>query len=143
LVIQHKWLLGPDTVSESASNDDKLEAGVNQAIAARGHFRKDLTLVWAALRIKNSPIAQIEAVVICRGAEPAGFFEPDHTVPIVSEERFRDIRTSHESLRDLWASLIRRPDQERAAARARDVTTGFELAGWEFRFPGIQIAHAR
>ena len=52
-------------------------------------------------------------------------------------------RTLHEPLPDLWTSLVRRPDHERAASNATHVTTALKLAGWEFRFPGMQITHSR
>jgi hypothetical protein len=99
--------------------------------------------VRAGLNLGNSPINQIDAVVVCRGSEPTGFFEPDPTVPIITEERFRELHPEREALPDFWASLIRRPDHQRAAVHATDMTTEFKLAGWEFRFPGMQIAHER
>jgi hypothetical protein len=45
LVVQHKWLIAPETVSESSSNDDQLREGVRQAIAARDVFRGDHALL--------------------------------------------------------------------------------------------------
>jgi hypothetical protein len=143
LIIQHKWLIGPDTVNESASNDARLENGIHQAVVARDRFRQDATLVRAGLNLANLPINQIEGVVVCRGAEPTGFFEPDPTVPIITEDRFRQLRTEHEPMPDLWTSLVGRPDHKRAASQATDMTTQLELAGWEFRFPGMQIVHQR
>jgi hypothetical protein len=41
LVIQHKWLIAPETVSESSSNDEHLREGARQAVAARDRFRED------------------------------------------------------------------------------------------------------
>jgi len=48
LVIQHKWLIEPDTVNESASNDDELRAGASQAIKA-GDAMPTIT-TWLGMR---------------------------------------------------------------------------------------------
>ena len=139
LVIQHKWLLAPDTVLESAANDDRLQGGVRQAVQAREHFRRDPTLAQMALELRGLRIGRIEAVVVSRGSEPTGFVELDPTVPVVEEGRFHSLRSVNESLPSLWDALVRRPDHERAAAKVEDVITRFRLAGWEFRFPGMQL----
>lgn len=74
LVIQHRWLIAPETVSESSSNDDELQEGVRQAVAARDVFCGDHTLLRRALELAaDQPINRVEAVVICRGAEQTGF----------------------------------------------------------------------
>ena len=53
LVIQHKWLIAPETVSESSSNDEQLSEGVRQALEARDVFRKDHALLRRVLRTQG------------------------------------------------------------------------------------------
>ena len=38
LVIQHKWLIAPETAAESGNNDDSLRVGATQAVEARDAF---------------------------------------------------------------------------------------------------------
>ena len=98
LVIQHKWLVAPETVSESSSNDEQLREGVRQAIEARDVFRGDHALLRNLLELdKNHSIGQIEAVVICRGAEQTGFLGMP-AVPVVLE---RASNSSGDNLRSL------------------------------------------
>jgi len=88
LVIQHKWLIAPETVSESSFNDEQVSEGARQAVEARDAFRKDQALLRRKLELADDQtIDRIEAVVICRGAEQTGFLG-SLAVPVVSERAF-------------------------------------------------------
>src|SRR6267143_657237 len=84
LALQHKWIIAPDTVNESAANDGKLSDGVHQATSARDYFRRDLPFLRRVLGVApDQAIAGVEAAVVCRGSEGTGFLGTDTTVPIL------------------------------------------------------------
>ena len=67
MVIQHKWLIGPDTASESASNDEELNKGVRQAVLARDYGRAAPDELRRSLSLPDeAAITQIEACVSSR-----------------------------------------------------------------------------
>ena len=104
LVIQHKWLIAPETVSESSSNDEQLSEGVRQAVEARDVFRQDHALVRRVLELADDQaIDRVEAVVICRGAEQTGFLGK-LAVPLALERAFEEL---WEQLRPLSISYGR------------------------------------
>ncbi len=140
LVIQHKWLIAPETVSESSSNDEQLREGARQAVAARDRFREDHALLRKVLELAaDQPIDRVEAVVICRGAEQTGFLEKQ-AVPLVLERAFEELwKQSSHSLAVLWRKLSSRPDHERAADRYGDATATLTVGGLEFSFPALSL----
>jgi hypothetical protein len=140
LAIQHKWLIAPETVSESSTNDEQLSEGVRQAIKARDVFRKDHALLRRALELSNDQtINRVEAVVICRGAEQTGFLGK-LAVPLVLEHAFEELwEQSSLSLGTLWEKLSSRPDHARAASRYEDATARIDIGGLKFSIPALSL----
>jgi hypothetical protein len=140
LVIQHKWLIAPETVSESSSNDEQLSEGVTQAIEARDFFRKDQTQLRRALELADDQtIDRIEAVVLCRGAEPTGFFGK-LAVPVVLERAFEELwGESSQSFTELWERLSSRPDHARAAGRYKDTAAVLTVGRLRFSIPVLSL----
>jgi len=135
LVLQHKWLISPDTAKESASNDDELRKGVQQAVKSRDAFSADPQLLRKALRLTSSDrISEIGAAVVCRGSESTGFV-PESQVPVVSERAFRLLVEKAKDLGQLWNALKERPDLAQAAQSVLDAKRKVNLAGYEFVFP--------
>jgi len=65
LVLQHKWIIAPDTVNESAANDEKLADGVNQATSSRDYLRVIYRFLRLALGLAiDQEIAGVEAAVV-------------------------------------------------------------------------------
>lgn len=140
LVVQHKWLIAPETVSESGSNDDQLREGVRQAVAAREVFRADHALLRRVLELAaDQPINKVEAAVICRGAEQTGFLGKQ-VVPLALERAFEELwKQSAPSLATLWEKLSSRPDHARAADRYGDEAATLAVGGLEFSFPALSL----
>lgn len=140
LVVQHKWLIAPETVTESSSNDDQLREGVRQAVAARDVFRGDHALLRRVLELAaDQPINKVEAVVICRGAEQTGFLGKQ-AVPLALERAFQELwEESSHSLAMLWGNLSSRPDHGRAAERYGDTAATLTVGGLEFGFPALSL----
>ncbi len=135
LVIQHKWLIAPETVAESSSNDEQLRIGALQAVESRDAFRLNHDLLRSALHLSSSDvIGDVEAAVICREAESTGFLERS-PVPIVLERAFVGLWTKNSSLRQLWEQLNARPDHTEAASQFRDTFSRIDLAGFHFLVP--------
>jgi hypothetical protein len=140
LVIQHKWLIAPETVAESGANDDELRKGATQAIQSRDVFRRDHVIVRQELGLSaDQLIDRVEAVVICRGAEPTGFLEK-FAVPIALEKSFEELwQQSSSSLLKLWDKLSSRPDHIKAAARYKDTPVTIMVGELRFTFPGFSL----
>ena len=140
LVIQHKWLIAPETVSESSSNDEQLSEGVRQAVEAREAFRNDHSILRKALELSpNQPIGRTEAVVVCRGAEQTGFLGK-LVVPVVLERAFEQLwEQSAQSLSTLWEKLSTRPDHVHAAERYGDTAALVAVGGQKFSFPALSL----
>jgi hypothetical protein len=137
LIIQHKWLIAPETRDESNANDDQLKEGASQALKARDAFRLNPDGLRAPLLLVNADnIGEIEAIVVCRGAESTGFLEKQ-PVPIILETAFEDLWTENDSLPKLWEKLNARPDHTEAASRYNDTFAVAKLAGYEFRVPTL------
>lgn len=140
LVIQHKWLIAPETVSESCSNDEQLREGVRQAVEARDVFRNDQTLLRKGLELADDQtIDRIEAVVVCRGAEQTGFLGK-LAVPLVLEHAFEELwEESSCSFTRLWESLSSRPDHARAAGRFKDTAALLTVGSLRFSIPALSL----
>jgi hypothetical protein len=140
LVIQHKWLIAPETVLESSFNDEQLSEGVTQAVEARDVFRKNQTLLRRALELADDQtIDRIEAVVVCRGAEQTGFLGK-RAVPLVLERAFEELwEQSSRSFTKLWESLASRPDHARAASRYKDTAALLTVGGFRFSIPALSL----
>lgn len=140
LVIQHKWLTAPETVKESGENDDELRVGIRQALQSRDVFRNDHALVRRALSLPNDQlIDRVEAVVVCRGAEPTGFLEKP-AVPIVLEIAFEELwQKASNSLSMMWEKLSSRPDHVEAASRYEDTAATIVIGGLRFSVPAFSL----
>lgn len=140
LVIQHKWLIAPETVSESGANDDDLRKGATQAVQSRDAFRGDQALVRRVLKLSpDQRIDRVEAVVICRGAEQTGFLGK-LAVPVVLEQAFEELwKQSSLSFDELWARLSARPDHADAASRYGETAAPISFAGLRFSAPWLSL----
>ena len=86
----------------------------------------------------SAPITKVEAVVVCRGAEPTGFFGPP-AVPVLSENAFRSFLDRERNLTPLWALLNARADLSQASERFSEGKAKLELCGYEFVFPALAL----
>lgn len=144
LVIEHKWLIAPDTLRESISNDEKLARGSQQATRSCQYLRDHHDYLRDSLGLpRNQEINTIEGVVVSRGLEPTGFQAMNHEIPIVTERAFTELRTQTDGLPRLWELLMVRPDHDRAEARAADIRSVLSLGGYEFVLPGMAVAMDR
>jgi len=124
LVIQHKWLIAPDTLRASISNDEKLSSGVSQAVKSRDYLRSDHSFLQDKLGLSaRDRIGGIDAVVVYRGLEGTGFLGPS-TVTIVTEVAFRELVSRSDSLETLWRLLNLRPDQQEAKKNLQKLDPG-------------------
>jgi hypothetical protein len=140
LVIQHKWLIGPDALNESISNDDRLVEGVTQATNSCEYLRNNPEFLRAQLELaRHHEIQQVEGVVVCRGLDGTGFLEKAPNIPIITEPAFVDLMAGAKDLPTLWGRLTSRPDHRRAAARVADIKTKIELSDYEFVLPGLAV----
>lgn len=138
--LQHKWLIAPETVAESSANDDELRKGAIQAVQSRDVFRNDHALVRRALNLSDDQhIDRVEAVVICRGAEPTGFLEK-LAVHIALELAFEELwQQASNSLLKLWEKLSSRPDHVEAASRYEDTAAMITIGGLRFSVPAFSL----
>ena len=135
LVLQHKWIIDPDTIHESAANDDELSKGAVQAVQSRDWLRANHNSLRRALGLAPSdPIAQVEAVVVCRGGGPTAFLQQTST-PITTETAFEKLWQKAVDLSELWNSLQARPDHAEAAKQFQDATRVIDLAGYQVVVP--------
>jgi hypothetical protein len=139
LAIQHKWLIAPDTLKESAGNDRKLTKGVSQAISSCEYLRNNHSFLRAKLDLPNAQeIGPIEGVVICRGAEATGFLGRTN-VPILLEDSFGRLLAQASNFLQLWILLNARPDYENAEKYSQDIKNTIRLCGYEFVIPGMAV----
>jgi hypothetical protein len=139
IVMQHKWLIGPDTANESASNDDELSRGIKQGVQVRDYWRAEPRHLRNALSLSTSdPITNIEACVVVRGGDATGFLSAP-AVPVITESAFMSLLSRGGSLPSLWKLLNERPDLAEAAGQTRDISYTVPLAGYEFVLPGLAI----
>jgi hypothetical protein len=137
LAVQHKWFAAPDTLKESASNDERLTEGVHQAKQSRDALRDNPELIRVTFNLpQEASIGEIEAVVICRGSEPTGFLGGS-TIPIITEFAFKRLRSKAESLSAFWSTILDRPDQREATDSFKDGELSFSLFGYTFVMPAI------
>jgi len=135
LLVQHKWLIAPDTVSESTGNDEELRKGLRQALKARDYCRESPALLLQALSLPgSSALSRIEAVVLCRGGDSTGFVDVP-AVPVMTEKAFRCLLDKEQRLPQLWNLANARPDLSEASSRFLDGTSTIKLAGYEFVIP--------
>ena len=135
LVLQHKWIIDPDTLHESAANDDELNKGAVQAVQSRDWLRGNQDFLRRALGVAPSdPITQVEAVVVCRGGGPTAFLQQTST-PITTETAFEKLWQKASSLNELWSLLQTRPDHAEAASQFRDANRVITIGDYEIIVP--------
>jgi hypothetical protein len=135
LVLQHKWIIDPDTAVESATNDDELSKGAVQAIQSRDWLRANEEFLRKALKLSaTDPISQVEAVVVCRGGEPTAFL-PKTATPVVTERAFEKLWQKANDLGQLWIALQTRPDHVEAANQFQDANRIIDLGGYQIVVP--------
>jgi len=135
LVLQHKWIIDPDTINESAANDDELSKGMSQAVQSRDWLRSNQDFLRRALRLGSSdPITQVEALVVCRGGEPTAFLQQTST-PVITQIAFEKLWQKANNLNQLWNLLQTRPDHTEAASQFRDANHVITLCDYEIVVP--------
>jgi hypothetical protein len=139
LVIQHKWLIAPDTLRESMSNDEKLADGVRQAVRSRDYLRENPDFLRTRRPAIDHEVRDIEGVVVCRGLAGTGFLGINTAAPIVAERAFRQLVIQSENLMHLWELLNTRPDHANAERLAVERQTHLHLCGYEFVMPGLAV----
>jgi hypothetical protein len=137
LLIQHKWLVPPETVNESSANDEHLAVGVRQAIDSREYANEHPGFLPSRLDLsKTEVITRVEAAVVCRGFEHSGFFD-DKNIPVVMEVAFKKLLQESPDLPTFWQKLCARPDRDAAATKVIDLKRPISLAGYEFIVPTL------
>lgn len=135
LVLQHKWIIDPDTLHESAANDDELNKGAVQAVQSRDWLRANQDFLQRALGVAPSdPITQVEAAVVCRGGGPTAFLHQTST-PITTETAFEKLWQKAISLIELWSLLQTRPDHTEAASQFQDANRVITIGDYEIVVP--------
>ncbi len=56
LIVQHKWLIGPDALNESCSHDEELSKGVRQGRDACTHWRENEAGLRSVLKLSSSEL---------------------------------------------------------------------------------------
>jgi len=135
LVLQHKWIIDPDTLHESADNDNELSKGAVQAVQSRDWLRANQDFLRRALCLTTSdPITQVEAAVVCRGGGPTAFLQQTST-PITTETAFEKLWRKASSLNELWTLLQTRPDHTEAASQFQDANRVITLGDYQIVVP--------
>jgi hypothetical protein len=112
-----------------------LNKGTVQAVRSRDWLRSNLEILRRALGLAPSdPIAQVEAVVVCRGGGPTAFLQQT-SMPITTETAFEKLWLKAVGLSELWNSLQARPDHAEAAKQFQDANRVIDLAGYQVVVP--------
>ena len=137
LVIQHKWVTAPETPEDSSSNDEYLQKGIAQGIAARDYLRLNPNYIREILGLPvGLPVSRVECATVCRGLEGTSFMEPSN-VPVVMEQAFETLFKQSAGLDALWKMLLTRPDKVLAAEQAVDCKMTVELGDYQFVMPAL------
>lgn len=135
LLIQHKWLTPPETGNESASNDERLDAGVSQARDAQKYVRDHPEFLHRALGLERAEkFERIESAVVCRGFEHTGFMNQG-SIPVIMEVAFHAIVKASADFIELWNKLNTRPDRQESATKVVDVMKTVKIGDYEFVLP--------
>src|SRR5438045_9669948 len=107
--------MGPDTARGSASNGDELSKGIRQGVLARDYWRAEPGHLRKALSLPgDAPLTNVEACVVCRGADATGFLAAP-AIPVITETAFVSLLDRGRSLPSFWTMLNARPDLPDAA----------------------------
>jgi len=135
LVLEHKWIIDPDTLNQSAANDVELSKGAVQAVQSRDWLRVNQDFLRRALDLAPSvPITQVEATVVCRVGEATEFLLQTST-PITTETAFEKLWNEASSLNEIWSLLQTRPDHIEAASQFQDANRVATIGDYEIVVP--------
>jgi len=134
LIVQHKWLIEPDTMNESRATDEQLRKGIRQGEVCKQHlsdagYRK-------AIGFEKS-VSRVEAIVVCRGLEPTGFVK-EVAVPVVTEDWFLRTLSAVSSLEQVYGLAVQRPDRKQVASEWSEAPRLFHIAGYTLVVPGLR-----
>lgn len=136
LVIQHKWLIEPDSINESRMCDRELARGIAQAQAGKVAF-SDLSRLRQLLpQVPKSGYEYIEGLVICKGLEPTGFLD-EAEIPVVTERWFVEKLNSVIGLKQLHDRAVSRFDRNKLAQSFYSAKASTKIAGYELVYPVI------
>jgi hypothetical protein len=107
----------------------------NQAVESRDWLRANQDFLRRALRLAPSdPIAQVEALVVCRGGEPTAFLQQAST-PVITQIAFEKLWQKANNLNQLWSLLQTRPDHKEAADQFQDANRVITLGNYQIVVP--------
>jgi hypothetical protein len=138
LIVQHKWLIEPDTVNETRECDRQFSDGMRQvqevksALADQQYARRLLP------EIPAHGFTHLEGLVISRGFEPTGFV-PEAEVPVVTEKWFKANLGMCSGLKALHELAKSRADRKRLAQGWESTYKSVKLAGYELRVPAVAM----
>lgn len=134
LVIQHKWLIEPDTVNETRECDRQLSDGMKQVQEVKSSL---VDQTYAMRLMPDTPphgYTHLEGLVVSRGFEPSGFVA-ESEVPVVTEKWFRGNLETCSGLKALHELAKSRPDRKELARGWESTQKSVKLAGYELRLP--------
>ena len=135
LVVQHKWLIEPDTASELKACDEEFSRGIDQASKALNRLKDSAYARQLLPEIPALGYERLEALVISRGLEPSGFL--NEAIPVVTERWFETALTKFEGLAPLYEQARVRTDREELSKKWHRHQETIRLAGYTFIVPGF------
>jgi hypothetical protein len=139
LVVQHKWLIEPDSVNESKDCDQELLGGIRQAELAKQHLSNALEACKLMPEIPIEGFILVEGLVVCRGLEPSGFVREKDT-PVVTEKWFKQQLAKSHCLGEIFRLAKDRPDRKNLSRDWTSIFKSVRIAGYELRIPAIEKA---
>ncbi len=136
LVIQHKWLIEPDSVNESKDCDNELAKGIEKARVAKGYLTN---IGWVRSLLPEVPpqgFSTLEALVLSKGFEPTAFVK-EFEIPVVTEGWFTQQLKESSGLKAIYELARSRPDRKQLAQSWEPAPVSANLAGFEIKIPGF------
>jgi hypothetical protein len=133
LIMQHKWLIEPDSLNESRTADEELRKGIAQAAIGTQYFAEDSYRQSVGFK---RPVRRVEGMVICRGLEPTGFLK-EVDIPVVTEEWLVQTLPTVNSLEQLYEMAKQRPDRKQIAAEWQEDSREYKIAGYTLVLPAL------
>lgn len=134
LVIQHKWLIEPDTVNESRECDRQLSGGMEQVRKVKSALEDRAYSRQLLKDIPSHGHTHLEGLVVSRGSEPTGFVA-ESDVPVTTEKWFIENLRTCSGLKALHDLAKSRPDRKELARGWESTQESVKLAGYELRLP--------
>jgi hypothetical protein len=133
MVLQHKWLIEPDSINESRSCDEEISRGIRQGQIARDFLRVEENRLRLSIR---ESVRAVEAMVVVRGLEPTGFLR-ETDIPVITEDWFiRQLGEGH-ALAEIFEQAHTRPDRVAVVNNWTADETEVKLAGYTLVLPSI------